>query len=479
MANLFGAGGSSKRISRRDFIKAGSASVAAIGLPFIVSSSALGKGGAVAASDRITMGFVGVGGQGFFNMKSFITNPAAQVVAVCDVNEQSDYSKFYFGGTAGRKPVKAFAEKYYADKNNSGFKGIDSYIDYQDLIARKDIDAVVVATPDHWHTPISIAAMRTGKHTYCEKPIAHSVFEARLMAEEAKKTGVITQMGNQGHAGEGVRLLREWIADGAIGDVHTVHIWCNRPGGMWKQGIDRPKDTPAVPKGLEWDKWIGPAKFRPYHSAYHPFLWRGWWDFGTGSLGDMGCHQMDAPYWALNLEAPVSIEASSTKLNNETAPLATKIHYKFGKRGNMGPVEMIWYDGGLKPARPQELEEGRKLKSEGILFVGSKGTILTEFHGGSPRIIPETQMRKYKRPAKTIERSIGHREEFIAACQGKGTANANFAYAGPLNEIVLLGNVAVRAGKKLLWDSKNLEFTNCQESSKYIKDEYRQGYGCL
>lgn len=479
MGKLSGANGSGKRISRRDFIKAGSASVAAIGFPFIVSSSALGKDGAVAASERIALGCIGVGGQGFFNMKSFITNPAVQVVAVCDVNEESDYSKFYFGGTAGRKPVKAFAEQYYADKSGGSFKGVDGYVDYQDLIGRKDIDAVVIATPDHWHTLMSVAAMRLGKHVYCEKPISHSVHEARWIAEEAKKAGVVTQMGNQGHAEEGVRLLCEWFADGAIGDVHTVHIWCNRPGGMWAQGVDRPSDTPAVPKGLEWDKWIGPAKFRSYHSAYHPFEWRGWWDFGTGSLGDMGCHQMDAPYWALKLDAPVSIEASSTKLNDETAPLATKIHYKFGKRGDMCPVEMIWYDGGLKPARPVELEEGRELKSEGLLFVGDKGTILSEFNGGSPRIIPESKMREYKRPAKTIERSIGHREEFIAACQGKDKACSNFEYAGPLNEIVLLGNVAVRASEKLLWDSKNLKFSNCEAANKYIRDEYRQGYGIL
>ena len=479
MGKLFGADGLDKRISRRDFIKAGSATAAAIGFPFIVSSSALGADGATAASERIALGCIGVGGQGFLNMKSFITNPAVQVVAICDVSEESDYSKFYFGGTAGRKPVKAFAEQYYADKKDGSFKGVEGYVDYQDVISRKDVDAVVIATPDHWHTPISIAAMRAGKHVYCEKPISHSVYEARWIAEEAKKAGVVTQMGNHGHAEEGVRLLCEWIADGAIGNVHTVHVWCNRPGTLWVQGVGRPTDTPAVPAGLEWDKWVGPAKYRPYNSAYHPFLWRGWWDFGTGSLGDMGCHQMDAPYWALKLDAPVSIEASSTKLNDETAPLATKIHYKFGKRGDMCPVEMIWYDGGLKPARPEELEEGRELLSESILFVGDKGTILSEFNGGSPRIIPESKMREYKRPAKTIERSIGHREEFIAACQGKGKAGSNFAYAGPLTEIVLLGNVAVRASEKLLWDSKNLKFTNSEEASKYIKNEYRQGYGIL
>ena len=479
MGNMFGVDESSKRISRRDFIKASSAGAAAIGFPFIVSSSALGKDGAVAASDRVTLGCVGVGGQGFFNMKSFITNPAVQVVAVCDVNEESDYSKFYFGGTAGRKPVKAYAEKYYADKNNGSFKGVDAYVDYQDVIVRKDIDAVVVATVDHWHTLISVAAMRTGKHVYCATPIALSVYEARGIAREAKKAGVVTQMGNQGHAGEGVRLLCEWVADGAIGNVHTIHSWCNRPGDLWVQGVDRPGDVQAVPKGLEWDKWVGPAKFRPYHSAYHPVLWRGFWDFGTGALGDMGCHQMDAPYWALKLDAPVSIEASSTRLNDETAPLASKIHYKFGKRGDRCPVEMIWYDGGLKPARPEVLEEGRELKSEGLLFVGDRGSILSEYHGGSARIIPETAMRKYKRPAKTIERSIGHREEFIAACQGNGKACSNFDYAGPLNEIVLLGNVAIRAGRKLLWDSRNLKFTNYEEANKYLKDEYRQGYGIV
>ncbi len=292
-------------------------------------------------------------------------------------------------------------------------------------------------------------------------------------------------MGNQGMAFEGNRLINEWIADGAIGPVREVHVWSDRPTHLgtkslyWAQAIERPTNTPEVPKDLDWDLWLGPAPWRPYHPAYVPFTWRGWWDFGSGGLGDMGIHNIAPAFSAMKLGAPTSVCASSTPVFPETLPLACCVHCEFPARGEMPPVKLHWYDGGLLPARPEELEDGRELnKEDGLLFVGERGKILVEGWGGnSPRLIPESKMQAYKRPAKTLPRSIGHHQEWIAACKGREVVpRSKFDFAGPLTEAVLLGTICVRlGGRKLSWDAGNLR-TGDAEADRYLHYEYRNGW---
>jgi len=259
--------------------------------------------------------------------------------------------------------------------------------------------------------------------------------------------------------------------------VGEVHVWSDRP--IWPQGLERPKDTPPVPAGLDWDLWLGPAPYRPYHPAYIPFKWRGWWDFGTGALGDMGCHSLTHVFKALKLGHPTSVHASSTKLFPETAPVASMVHYDFPARDGMPEVQLTWYDGGLKPRRPRQLDEQVRLEPDGMIFVGDKGTILSGFAGANPRLIPEQRMKAYKSGkagGKTLPRSIGHYKEWIEACKGGKPAGCNFDFGGPVTEAVLLGNIAVRTAEKLYWDAQNMKITNHEEANRYVKEPYRQGW---
>jgi predicted dehydrogenase len=460
-------------ISRRNFIGGAVAATSAFAL---VPRYVLGRSGQTPPSEKLNVAIIGTGGQGTQNIKALFGQSDVRVMAICDVNEQADYSRFYYGGTAGRKPALELIEKHYSrQKSSAGYKGCASYVDFRKMLEKeKAIDAVLVATPDHVHAVATMAAIKNGKHVYCEKPLTHSVYEARKIAEAAREAKVATQMGNQGHSGEGIRLTVEWIRDGAIGDVREVHSW-SHTGGGWAGGrTARPKETPPVPAGLDWDLWLGPVKHRPYHIAYAPYNWRGWWDFGTGANGDMACHNMDPAFWALDLGHPVSVEGSSSGINSETTPLASIIHWQFAARKNMPPVKVTWYGGGLMPPQPDELEPGRKLTGggNGILFVGDKGKIMCPGWGGNPRIIPEAKMKAYERPAKTIPRSKGHHRDWIDACKGGKPASSNFDYAGPMTEVILLGNVALRTGKKLTWDGPNMKATNVPGADKYIRPEY-------
>jgi predicted dehydrogenase len=401
-----------------------------------------------------------------------------EVVAVCDVAQVVDYSHVEFGGKAGLKVALETVEKYNAEQKKSGTsKGCTGYVDFREMLEKETgIDAVVVATPDHVHAVACMAAINKGKHVYCEKPLTHSVYETRMVTEAARKAGVATQMGNHGHSGEGIRLAVEWIRDGAIGPVREVHGWTGVGRADWVQTKGRPKERPPVPETLNWDLWIGPAPFRPYHPAYAPYNWRGWWDFGTGAIGDMACHNLDPAFWALDLGSPISVEASCSGLNDESVPFGALYHFEFPARGEMPPVTLKWYDGGLMPPRPRELEEGRRMGDEGIYFVGEKGVIKMGGWAESPRLIPESKMKAYKRPPKTIPRIRGHHRNWIDACKGGNPASSNFDYAGPLTEMVLLGNVALRTGKKIDWDGPNLKATNAPEANKYIKPVFRKGW---
>jgi len=437
-----------KGLNRRDFLFSAAASAAFTIVPRYV----LGGPGYTPPSDKLNIAGIGVGGRGASDLAGV---ESENIVALCDVDE--------------KRAARTF-EKYPRAKK---------YRDFREMLEKEDknIDAVIVATPDHVHALASMMAIKMGKHVYCEKPLTHSIYEARRLTEVARQAKVATQMGNQGHSGEGIRLICEWIWDGAIGLVREVHAWTDRPGGRWVQGIDRPEGSSPVPPTLDWDLWLGPAPYRPYvEKVYCPFVWRGWWDFGTGALGDMGCHIIDPAFWALNLGHPRAVQAVTTKVNSETAPLASVVEYEFPARPGMPPVKLTWYDGGLKPPRPLELEVGRRLEDNGVIFVGDKGILMCGCYGSHPRLVPESKMQAYERPPKTIPRVEGHHKDWIRACKDGKPASSNFDYAGPLTEVVLLGNVAIRAGRRIEWDGEKMECTNVPEANEYIRREYRQGW---
>ncbi len=449
-----------KEISRRKFLGGSAIATAAF---TIVPSHVLGGPGKKSPSDKLNIACVGVGGKGRTDIEGVSSE---NIVALCDV-DQTQYKSF---------------EKEHKDKPElmAQYEKAKRYRDFRVMLDKeKNIDAVVISVPDHNHAVIAMKAMKMGKHIYCQKPLTHTVYEARLLAKTAKETGVVTQMGNQGHASEGARLINEWIWDGAIGDVREVHAWTNRP--IWPQGIERPKEIPSVPPTLDWDVWLGPAPWRPYHPAYCPFAWRGWFDFGTGAVGDMGAHILDHPYWALGLKYPETIQSSSTPMTDDSYPMASIVHYTFPARGNKPPVKLSWYDGGLTPPRPAELEPGRKMGDGGggVLYIGDKGILMHGTYGDNPRIIPETKMKEYKRPEKTIPRSPGIYLEWIEAIKTGKKSTTDFSYAGPLTETMLLGNVATRMKDKntiLKWDPEKMEITNLDEANQYLKMEYREGW---
>ena len=431
-------------MSRRRVI-GGMATWAAIS---IVPRHVLGGRRHVPPSEKLNIAGIGIGGRGEGDLHEV---GSENIVALCDVDDS-------YAGKVFKKYPKA-----------------RKWRDYRKMLDRqKDIDAVVIATPDHTHAVISIAAIKRGKHVYCEKPLTHSIWEARQVAEAAREAGVATQLGNQGQASEGNRLVSEFIWGGAIGPVHEVHAWCNRY--ISPRGIGRPKETPPIPSTLDWDLWLGPAKRRPYHPCYLPFSWRGWWDFGTGVLGDIGCHQLDPVFRALKLGYPTTVEASSSGVNDETAPQSSLVRFEFPAREGMPPLKLTWYDGGLMPERPEELEEGRRFgNADDNLFIGEKGKMLGH------RLIPEPRMKEYAKPPQRIPRSPGHHAEWLIACKGGPAARANFDWAGPLTEVVLLGNVALwmekqlyEKGLKLHYDGPGMKVTNLPEANQYIRDTYRQ-----
>jgi predicted dehydrogenase len=466
-------------LNRRRFLR--SAALTATFL--IVPSHVVGLRGQAPPSRRLNIAGIGVGGQGGGDLNSIMTASQENIVALAD----PDWG--YAAGTFKRYPAAK------------------TFKDYRQMLDEmKEIDAIVVGTPDHHHACASMAGIKRGKHVYCEKPLTHSVWEARTLAQAAREANVVTQMGNQGQASEETRRLCELVWASAIGPVREAHIWTDRPSNglfneYWPQGVPRPKEEEKVPETLDWDLWIGPAPMRPYHHIYCPFRWRGWWDFGTGALGDIGCHAMDPVFRALKLgdTPPVSVEGSSTRVNNETFPVGSMITYHFPARGatvqannvhvrglsgtgagavEMPPVKVVWYDGGLRPPRFPGLDDEQVMGDNGRLLVGDLGFILGN------RVYPESRRKDFTEPAKSIPRSPGCYKEWVDACKDrKVLCGSTFDFAGPLAESVLLGNVVLRVGLrdvltryKLLWDSPNLRFTNLEEANKYIRREYRQGW---
>lgn len=446
----------SQPINRRRFLSAAGGTVAA----FTILKA--GSARTYAANEKLNIASIGAGGQAGGDIRSVASE---NIVALCDVDWDRAAGSF------------------------KRFSKARQFKDYRVMLEEMDanIDAVIVATPDHHHYHASMAAIGRGKHVYCEKPLTHSVWEARELTKAARSANVATQMGNQAQASEQTRIVQEFVMDGAIGKIREAHIWTDRPSrGLfdeyWPQGVSRPTGTPPVPANLAWSLWLGPAPERPYHPAYLPAKWRGWWDFGTGALGDIACHYFDPVFRALRLGAPTSVEASSTRVNQETFPVGSMITYHFPARGEMAPVKLVWYDGGLRPPRPRAVQQGDVMGTNGLMLVGDDDAVLLS-DWKTWRLFPEKRAQEYGAPPKKLPRSPGHHVEWINACKGGPVAGSNFDWAGPMTETVLLGNVALRSQlrneltrTKLLWDSKQLSFANHDAANQFLRREYREGW---
>ena len=475
----------SSKISRRRFIGA----TAGAGLFTIIPAYTMSGSGRVAPSDKLNIAGIGVGGKGQVNLNNM---KSENIVALCDIDWQ------------------------YAKRCFDDFPNAKQFVDFRKMFDEmgKSIDAVVIATPDHTHAVCTIPSMQLGKHVYVQKPLTHSVYESRVLLEASRRFGVVTQMGNEGHSNDAVSEVCEWIWSGAIGEVTHVDAWTDRP--IWPQGLSRPAETMPKPEHIDWELFIGPAAMRPYHRAYHPWDWRGWWDFGTGALGDMACHVLDVVFSAMKLGHPVSVEASSSAFNTESAPVASTIQYDFPARPKEGNVDMpavtvFWYDGGLLPRRPEGLPEGLAMGTgnNGVIFHGSKGTLICGNYGERYRLLPEDRFANMPKPVPTLRRvGMSHEMDWVRACKESPTNRimpaSNFEYSGPLNEMVVMGNLAVRLkslNKKLAWDGVNMKITNLSDSDvvrvangiprqdprnvtinakqaaeEYIRHSYRQGW---
>jgi predicted dehydrogenase len=438
-------------ISRRSFLQTAALGSAAVSFPQVMRSQQ-----GQSPNNKLNVAFVGVGGRGAAAVAGL---QSENYVAFCDVDDA--------------RAAKTF-EKY---------PQVPRFRDFRRMLDQlgNRIDAVTVSTPDHMHFPVAMAAMALGKHVFVEKPISHTIAEARKLAAVAREKKVATQMGNQGHAAEGTRLLKEWIEAGVLGEVREIHSWTDRP--IWPQGVkalDHTKLMPVVPKTLDWDLWLGVAAAREYDPAYLPFNWRGYWDFGTGALGDMGCHMMDGAFWALDLNAPTSIEAVSANQTEMSPPTASVVTYQFPARGGRAAVKWVWYDGNMAPVLPPEFEAARKLPDNCTFIIGSKVSVVADANYNSIRIFPETRMNELASslPPKTIPRVAGgHFAEWVRACKGGAPAGSNFDHSAKVTETVLLSNVAIRARRRLEWDAAAMKVTNVPSANEFVTKKYRGGFG--
>lgn len=445
---------STNRFTRRHFLTRTSASLAAVS---VVPSWVLGLNGATPPSEKLNIAGIGVGGQGAWNLDNL---KHENILALCDVDSQRAATTF------------------------TKFPNARRFQDFRRMLDElsKEIDAVLVATPDHCHAAAAMRAIKMGKHVYCEKPLAHSIFEVRQLVQAARESNVATQLGNQGHSFDSIRAFREWIESDAIGPVREVHAMC---GSVYSR-IDRIAEVlrgQPVPATLDWDLWLGPAPARPYHSAYVPGKWRGWTAFGSGVIGDWTCHVVDPVFWTLDLGAPTYVEALETrdydpKKHAETFPAGSVIRYQFPAKGSRPPVILTWYDGPQTPPRPEELDPDEKLPGTGALVVGEKGKIVYGSHGANGlRIIPEGKKDGLKTSPQRLPKSPGHHKEWIEACKGGKPSESNFNYGGPLTEVALLGIIAMQfKGQKLEWDSAHMRFANNPEANQYLKPKFREGW---
>lgn len=510
---------SKDEVSRRSFIRNAAVTGAAIS---IVPRHVLGRG-FTPPSDLLNIACVGVGGMG----RSNLINLASQnIVALCDVDwgyTDKNLSRLdtdvanlqahidHPDASPAGKPAPAVDSEKTKERlanilhlKNDLIPKAKRYSDYRKMLEQqKDIDAVVVATPDHMHAPIALAAMDLHKHVYVQKPLCWSVEEARKLSKRATETKLATQMGNQGRSLDDTRKAVEYIWSGAIGEVREIHVWTDRPVGFWPQGVPRPKaavepldtlkwDGPGVdarlaaamagnypvPETLSWDLFLGVGPEIPYHPIYHPFNWRGWLDWGCGAIGDMGAHLLDVSMWALNLGLPTSIETVSTPFNRVSFPNGELIFYEFPARGSMPPVKLTWYDGGLMPPKPEELGDEELIKEGGAILVGSKGKLMHNTYGAHPRLLPQSLQESVGNPPEKLARIPGEEHElnWVDAAKGKTQTASPFEYAAKLTEVMLLGVVALKAGKKINYDSANMRVTNVADANQYLSRQYRQGW---
>lgn len=509
------------KITRRKFV-AGSAGVALSAM--IVPRHVLGGVGFTAPSDTVNFALIGCGGQGKTDSGELVAG-GQNLVALCDV----DFG-YVDREVAARVKGRDGKPNEQMVKLQEAYNKAKHYADFRKMLEQqKDIDAIVVATPDHTHAVIAKAAMELGKHAYVEKPLTWSIHEARVLRETAARTKVVTQMGNMGHSSEGAALVNEWVQAGVIGQVREVKVWTNRPLGFWPQGVPRPGKAAAgaqtggpaannfgtdwnarlvnktlaaamdgdypVPTGVDWDLFLGPGPEVAYHPIYHPFNWRGWLDWGTGAVGDMAAHLIDHPYWALGLTYPTSVEATytpwgtDTKNNKVTYPMGTHLVYKFPARGSQPPVTLTWMDGGLMPARPDALPDDVPLDpGGGVIFIGEKGILVHATYASNPKLYPQSLMDVAAKVPKTYfrvdssgegqMRQAKHRMNWINAIKGKEKATCPFEYASRLTETMLLGVVAMKTGqgKRIYYDGEAGKITNVNDANQYLQREYRKGW---
>ena len=497
--------------TRRHFLSYGAAATGALLAPRWTYSQPHTK-----PSDRLTVACIGVGSQGLRVMLDLLRIPEVQVVAVCDVNrgsadyldwgpnelrnkvrlalQDSSWGDSLPGPAAGREVAQSIANAYYAKNSGHAGRSCAAYEDFRELLGKeKDLDAVVISTPDHWHALIAIAAMRAGKHVYSQKPMAHSVWEARQMAQVAKETGRATQVSIFNSQTPESKRVIELVQSGAIGQVRRVDIWTTRASAFWKQGLSTPMTADPIPAGLNWDMWLGPAPFRPYNHVYLPFVWRAWYDYGCGAIGDMGEYGFDTIVRALDLGPADRVEASSTELFPDCYPVASRLNYRFPARASKPAVELHWYDGGIRPERPEKLSIDAQMSvgGEGIMYTGDRGTLLTGYMAQAPRILSADGTLAPALPALTPANApfqpdrpelgpsataadLPHYFEWIHACKGGPEAACNYSFEAPIVESLMLGNIAIRTQELLEWDATAFQLTRGSErASALVKPQYR------
>jgi hypothetical protein len=497
----------SKHLSRRQFVGTAAVSAAAA----IVPREVLGGAKHVAPSEKVRIGYVGCGTQGLRQLMTALGKSDVQIVAVCDPNRKSDdypewshhelnnkirkflddpqWAKTARGGLCGREVGKEIVDRHYAKQQRSGTGSpCRAYADFREMLDKQqDLDAVYVMTPDHLHAAVTVRAMRKGKHVICHKPLSNVLAETRLVRDTARETGVASHMFCSADV-HSTPLLCEWLASGAIGPVREVHNWSSRP--FWPQGmLALPTEQPPVPEGFDWDLWLGPVPHRPYHPAYTHAVFRGWYDFGSGALGDMGHYSFYQIFRMLKLGTPQSVEASrsqfwsignyqwSREVNSPAYPQASTIHWEFPARGDLPAVSLHWYDGGMRPPTPDELKsDGVAMPAEGLLLIGDSGKILADFNGSHPRLIPSARMRDFRPPAQTLPRPIEELDQWLRACKGGGPSDASFEQVYPFAETIQLGNIALRTDKRLLWDGDKMAFTNAPEANAWLARKCRAGW---
>ncbi len=496
-------------LPRREFVRNAAAAAAAFTL---LPSQGRGATRRIAPSDRVNIAAVGVGGMGRQNLAALSSQ---NLVALCDVDwafvdtRFADIPKQIESATQRVKDATDPLQKERAQRQLQGWADLQPqipkakrYTDYREMLAKqKNIDAVVIATPDHTHALIALAAMDLGKHVYVQKPLAWSVEECRRLSQKATSTGLQTQMGNQGHSSDDARLVNEYIQSGAIGTVTEVHAWTNRPLSHWPQGIPRPAPLPAnaaalpwnmdgfnkrvagamgsapLPDKLAWDLFLGPSRFIEYHPIYHPFNWRGWTDWGVGAIGDMGAHLLDSVFWSLDLDMPSTVETTSTPYNQDSYPAASTTYYEFAAKGTRPAVKLTWYDGGLTPPKPVEMGEEELNKGGGVLYIGTKGKLMHDTYGFNPRLLPKSLHESTGKPKETYARiKTSHEMNWVDAIRGTQKTTSPFEYSARLTEIMLLGIAALNAGKKIEYDAANMKIRNVTDSDSLLKRKYRAGW---